>query len=113
MKPANPLERFWMGLVASVGCVVCRRNLPTGLPPEVHHIAKGSGLRSHFAVACLCGNQIDGGHHRGAAVGFHGMGEDAFCRLFRPPGDTEWGLLVWTIEDLCVMLRARFGKLLA
>lgn len=112
MKPANALERFWMGLVSSVGCVVCRRFEPTGLPPEVHHIAKGSGARSHFAVACLCGNLTDGGHHRGG-VGFHGMGDDAFCRLFRPPGDSEWGLLVWTIEDIAAKLKARFGRALS
>lgn len=101
-----------MGLVASVGCVVCRRNVSTGLPPEVHHVAKGSGIRSHFAVACLCGNQISGGHHRDPGIGFHGMGEDAFCRLFRPPGDCEFGLVIWTIEDVAAKLRARFGRLL-
>lgn len=95
-----------MGLVRSLGCVVCRRFGDSGLPVEVHHIARGSGLRSGFALAPLCGSPQDGGHHRGGA-GFHGMGEDAFCRLYRPPGDSEAGLLVWTAEDLAQRLLSR------
>lgn len=104
MKPANALEGFWIKLVASTGCVVCRRFGQSGLPVEVHHIAKGSGVRSHFAVVALCGNQVDGGHHRGGA-GFHGMGDRAFCALYRPPGESEWGLLVWGLEDIAGRLR--------
>lgn len=98
------IEGFYMGLVGKLQCVICRRFEPTGLPVELHHVAKGSGLRSDFAVVPLCGSKTDGGHHRGAA-GFHGMGERAFCRLYRPPGETEWGLIVWTNEDLARSLR--------
>jgi len=28
------------------------------------------------------------------------MGVKAFCGLYRPPGDSEYGLLIWLIEDL-------------
>ncbi len=81
--------------VAALGCVVCRR---LGFQPnhqaEVHHVAEGSGLRSDYAVVGLCPE-----HHRGKS-GLHGMGAKAFIRLYRPPGDSEYGLLVWVNEDL-------------
>jgi hypothetical protein len=28
------------------------------------------------------------------------MGAKAFCRLYRLPGESEYGLLVWTAEDI-------------
>lgn len=61
---------------------------------ELHHVAEGSGHRSDWSVVPLCGE-----HHRGGA-GLHGMGTKAFCALYRPPGDCEYGLLVWLLEDL-------------
>lgn len=88
-------ERLHMGRVARLGCLVCRRlGLAEDSPAEVHHVAEGSGLRSDFAVAPLCVE-----HHRGAA-GLHGLGAPAFCKLYRLPGETEYGLLVWVNEDL-------------
>ena len=89
----------WRARIAALGCVVCRRFVATGLPIELHHVAEGSGLRSEFAIAPLCGSPADGGHHRGGA-GLHGMGERGFCALYRPPGEREWGLLAWVMEDL-------------
>lgn len=97
-------EVFWMGLIASLPCLVCVRFLPTGLPVQLHHLAKGSSIRSHFAVAPLCGDKTDGGHHEGAA-GFHGMGERAFCALYDVPFRCEYGLLIWRDEDLTRRLR--------
>ena len=97
----------WMGLIAQLSCVVCERN---GIFPQgqihLHHVAEGSGLRSDFAVAPLCAE-----HHIGKS-GLHGMGTKAFIRLYRPPGDSEYGLLVWTAEDLEYLLHAT-GKRLA
>lgn len=91
----------WMWFVASLGCVVCRRagTQPNGI--ELHHVAEGSGKRSDFAVAPLCPE-----HHRGAS-GFHGQGSRAFCSAYRVPGETEYGLLVWTAEDAAKALLAR------
>jgi hypothetical protein len=83
-----------MDRVAKSGCVVGRRFGGCEGRNEVHHVAEGSGLRSDFAVACLCA-----GHHRGG-VGIHGLGSKAFIRMYRPPGETEYGLLVWQNEDL-------------
>ncbi len=38
------------------------------------------------------------------------MGPPAFIRLYEPPGGTEWGLLVWMLEDLAAHLRATFRR---
>jgi hypothetical protein len=92
----------YMGLIAQLACVICRRfpEQRTGLPTEVHHVAEGSSKRSDFATVPLCGNQVDGGHHRGGSVlGFHGSPE-TFLRVFRPPFENEYGLLAWTAQDL-------------
>lgn len=103
-KPAKPPKstaagRRHMARVRKAGCVLCNRFEPTGLPVEVHHVAEESGLRSEFSVAGLCGSPKDGGHHRGSA-GLHGMGSKAFLRQYRPPGESEYGLLVWANEDM-------------
>lgn len=75
-------------------CVVCRRFIHSGTPTEVHHVAEGSGERTDWSVVPLCYE-----HHRGGS-GLHGMGTKAFIRLYRPPGDSEYGLIVWLIEDM-------------
>lgn len=84
-----------MGKVAAAGCVVGNRQLgPCEGRVEVHHVAEGSGVRSDFGTAGLCES-----HHRGPA-GLHGMGVKAFCRLYRVPGESEYGLLIWSAEDM-------------
>lgn len=88
-------SKLHMSLVAAAGCAIGNRGLGgCEGPVEVHHVAEGSGVRSDYAVSGLCS-----GHHRGSA-GLHGMGVKAFCRLYRPPGECEWGLLAWTAEDV-------------
>lgn len=89
----TPAKRY-MSEVAALGCLICRRLGHGTVPAELHHIAEASGLRSDFAIAPLCPD-----HHR-LGAGFHTMGERAFCALYRVPGEREWGLLVWTNEDL-------------
>lgn len=93
-----------MAMVAAAGCVLGNRGLhicehQPGAEPRVHvhHIAEGSGVRSDFATVGLCW-----GGHEGPA-GLHGMGVKAFCRLYRPPGECEWGLLAWAAEDMARM----------
>lgn len=80
--------------VARLPCVVCRRLGFAAGPVELHHVAEGSGLRSDYAVAALCQE-----HHRGQS-GLHGMGARLFVKLYRVPGESEYGLLVWVNEDL-------------
>jgi hypothetical protein len=88
-----------MERVSKMDCLICKRFVRTGLPVEVHHVAEGSSKRSDFATVPLCGDFNDGGHHRGSA-GLHGMGTKAFCALYRPPFENEYGLLVWLQEDM-------------
>lgn len=82
-----------MDRVAKNGCVVGHRGYECEGQVEVHHVAEQSGVRSDYSTVGLCV-----AHHRGGA-GLHGMGTKAFCNLYRPPGDAEWGLLVWLMED--------------
>ena len=90
--------RHWRGLLARLPCVVCSRGFPGGGRIQQHHVARGSGKRHEFSRAVLCEE-----HHRQ----FHQtMGGKAFCRLYRPPGDEEFGLVVWTLEDLAALLYA-------
>jgi hypothetical protein len=92
MSARDHLER-----VASLGCCVCRRLGHGYVPAQVHHVAEGSGLRSNWSVVPLCEPHHDP-HRTGS--GFHGMGTKRFCSAFRVPGESEYGLLIWTIEDL-------------
>ena len=91
------LAKRHMNIVASLGCVICRRDLGLRTLPEVHHVAEGSGKRSDFMTAGLCLE-----HHKGA-TGLHGMGPKAFLRLFKLP--TEYHLL-----DLVNKFRAEDGR---
>jgi hypothetical protein len=93
----SPAKRH-MGKVASAGCVVGNRGLDScGGVVEVHHVAEGSGKRSDFSTVGLCTKHHDG---QKAGSGFHGMGTERFCKLFRVPGESEYGLLVWANEDI-------------
>jgi hypothetical protein len=96
---ATAAESRYMGLIARLPCVVCvslgySSSPADNGPVEVHHVAEGSGERTNFGVAPLCVE-----HHRGSS-GLHGMGTKAFCALYRPPFDNEYGLLVWTAQEL-------------
>ena len=85
---------YWKDLVAQVGCVICRRVHGVYTPPEIHHVAEGSGLRSDFSIAGLCDE-----HHTGP-TGLHGMGVKKFVVMYRLPGESEYGLLVLVNEDV-------------
>ena len=89
---SSPAKRH-MDLVARAGCVLAPAGGCWGRV-EVHHVAEGSGVRSDFATVGLCVE-----HHRGGS-GLHGMGTKAFLRLYRPPGESEWGLLAWANEAI-------------
>lgn len=94
------IEEFWKGLLGRLPCPVCKRFVETGVKPSLHHIAEGSGVRSVFAMVPICEP-----HHQGVR-GLHGASPRAFILQYRPPGDSEYGLLVWMIEDLAEFLRA-------
>jgi len=94
-------ETFWKWLLAQLPCVICSRFEYSGVKPSLHHVAPGSSKRSVFGMVPLCHP-----HHQGPA-GFHGMGGKAFLRMYRPPGESEYGLIIWTLEDLATYLRPR------
>lgn len=94
------LEKFWKWFLAKLACVVCKRYGPSGVKPSLHHFAEGSGERSVFGLVPMCEP-----HHQGPA-GLHGMGARAFCALYRPPGDREYGLLIWLLEDIAEFLKS-------
>lgn len=97
-------ENRHMGLVVAAGCAVGNRGLDTCAGRvECHHIAQGSGKRSAFATVGLCTKHHDAAR---AGTGFHGMGTERFCKLFRVQGETEWGLLAWSNEDIARIKRA-------
>lgn len=81
-----------MGIIASLGCVICRREYKIIEPCEVHHIAEGSGLRSDYMTAGLCFY-----HHKNE---LHG-GIKTFLRRYNLP--TEYHLMElvnrYRIED--------------
>lgn len=99
------LEDFWKWVLAKLPCPVCVRFAPSGVKPSLHHIAEGSGHRSTFGMCPICEP-----HHQGPG-GLHGLGPPAFIALYRPPGDSEWGLLVWMLEDLAGVLRLWLKRL--
>ncbi len=91
-----------MDRVHRAGCVVCRRLGLGFVPPEIHHIAEGTAKRSDFATVGLCGDQY-ADHHDGrdtGGAGFHRLGTERFCKLYRVPWEREEGLLVWVNEDI-------------
>lgn len=63
-----------MGLVAALGCALCRRLGYGPTPAEVHHPRRGTGAgrASHYDTIPLCPE-----HHRGN-TGIHGMGTKAW-----------------------------------
>ena len=100
------IETFWKAVLSLLGCVICTRFVSTGERPELHHVAPGSSIRSTFALAPICQP-----HHTGPR-GFHSEPK-GFILAYRPPFDSEVGILVWVIEDVARMLymKCRFlGK---
>lgn len=67
-------ESIHLDKVASLGCIICRRN---GLhtPPQIHHIRAGQGMgqrASHYETIPLCY------HHHQGEHGIHHMGTRAW-----------------------------------
>ena len=88
-------SKDYLGVVASLGCVVCR-NLGYGATPaHVHHIRAEQGISqraSDFLTIPLCPD-----HHTqgGECVAFH-ANKNAFERLY----GSEMQLLAQTIQEV-------------
>lgn len=95
-------EAYYLGLVHKIGCAVCWRLRRGHVDNQAHHVAEGSGPRNPFALSNLCEPHHDPNR---TGSGFHGMGTERFCKIFKVPGETEYGLLIWTAEDLARYMR--------
>lgn len=84
----------WRNHLAELGCVVGKHHGGCQGSVELHHVAEGSGLRHDYSLVPLCHE-----HHTGQG-GLHGMGPKSFLKLYRPPGESEYGLLIWMLELL-------------
>lgn len=92
----TPLKRWELDL-RTIGCVICRRMGYPGSPASLHHISEGSSVRSEWLKVPLCRE-----HHQGAN-GLHGMSARTFIKVHRLPGESEYGLLAFAIEDVAKM----------
>ena len=86
----------WRNRLSAMGCIVGRRHGGCAGPINLHHIATGSGQRYDYGLVPLCEAHHDPNR---TGSGFHGMGKQ-FLKIYRVPGETEWGLYVWLLEDL-------------
>ncbi len=85
-------EGEYLGRVAALGCILCRRMGYGETPAQIHHVREGEGgaqRAPHWLAVPLCEP-----HHTGPR-GIHGN------RLaFLPLKADEMDLLAWTIEAL-------------
>lgn len=91
-EPTSAAGARYMGLVAQLGCRLCRRLGYGATPGEVHHLDAGRGgwgRASDFLTMSLCPE-----HHRGT-TGVHGDRS-----ALRQAGVTELDLLADTIAEL-------------
>jgi hypothetical protein len=72
-------ESRYMGLVAALGCAVCRRIGHGPTPAIVHHQRTGQGKMraSHYRTVPLCPP-----HHQGSGYGVHDRGREEWAALF-------------------------------
>ena len=91
---ASKADKDYMGMVAGLGCIVCRSNGDYDSPAEIHHIGNGTmGKRaSNHEIIGLC--HI---HHR---TGNNGIAVHAGRKSFEANFGTEQELLAQTLELL-------------
>jgi hypothetical protein len=85
-------EAEYLGRVARLGCILCRRLGLGETPAQVHHLREGQGgaqRAPHWLTVPLCPE-----HHTGK----HGIHGDRKALL--PLKADEMDLLAWTIEAL-------------
>jgi len=95
-KPPTREESHYMVIVASLGCVITRRNTGQIVSCDVHHIAEGSGKRSHFRTAGLSKK-----FHTDGGTGLHAIGIKKFLMAHDLPNEYELMELVnrFRMED--------------
>jgi hypothetical protein len=53
-RTPNAEEKRWLDDVASLGCIVCRREGKGHTPAEIHHLDGKTKAGAHFHVIPLC-----------------------------------------------------------
>jgi hypothetical protein len=93
---ANKADSTYMGIVADLGCIVCRNNGYPDSPAECHHIGnKTLGKKaSNRDIIPLCPI-----HHRS---GNNGVAVHSGRKSFEKNFGTEQELLNQTLELLCL-----------
>lgn len=92
------LERQWLDLIASLGCVVCRSQGRFS-EAQIHHLRTGQGMGQrapHFLVIPLCPEHHQSG---GPGVAYH-----ASPRQFEALYGSELDLLAETIHQVVEQL---------
>ena len=84
---ANPAKRA----AADSKTAEIRDHFPPGLAQPALRALAGAGYAKLEQLA---------GVSEADLASLHGMGPKAFIRLYRPPGDSEYGLLIWLLEAL-------------
>jgi hypothetical protein len=93
-KRPTKSEREYMGRVAELGCIICRR------PAQIHHIRAGSGIgqrAAHTDILPLCSE-----HHLN---GGHGVAIHAGRRTWEEKYGTELELLERVKKEVAVKKR--------
>lgn len=93
-------EKRYMGLVAALGCGVCRRLGLGKTPAIVHHqrTGQGWGRAPHYFTIPLCPP-----HHQFSGFGLHDMGRPQFAAMY---GFSELDLVAETRSTLADHLPA-------
>ena len=101
MAKKTKAEQQHMDKVASLGCIICKKEGNDLSPAELHHIRDvtitGIGQRaSHFQVIPLC-------------VAHHRIGKEAF-HYSKKNFDTKWGSQKDLLAETLELLEEKYGN---
>lgn len=91
----NASDKRHMELVASLGCIVCRKTGQGPTPAEIHHILRNGRRIDHRHTLGLC--EI---HHRGGMNTEEIVSRHPWKKEFEKRYGTESELLELTLEQL-------------
>ena len=101
MKGRTPTadEKKWMDDVASLGCIVCRREGHGETPAEIHHLDGKTKVGAHFHIIPLCYF-----HHRQGSDTAQFTSRHPYKRRFEERYGPEIELM-FIVEELVMKLR--------
>lgn len=102
-RPPTADEKRWMNDVASLGCIVCRKEGKEQTPAEIHHLDGKTKTGAHFHVIPLCYF-----HHREGSTSPLFVSRHPYKRRFEERYGTELDLM-FEVELLVLKLREERG----